>query len=249
MTGMKLVANLSPPAKRPALRAALLCAIATTGLALGACAGDYRATPGPLTPHALPALGQANYTTEAPASYRLGANDSVQIRVYGEPDLSSEKLLIDQSGTISMPFVGAVRAAGLTTQELAAALRQQLRRHIVDPQVAVNLVEFGSQRITVEGSLNHPGVFEVPPGTTLLGALAIAGDPDRFARARQIVIFRTDATGRSLALFDLHAVRAGQMIDPVLQANDRVVVGVSGLSRAYQDFLQLIPAAAIFSRF
>ena len=39
------------------------------------------------------------------------------------------------------------------------------------------------------------------------------------------------------------------MIDPVLQGNDRVVVGVSGGGRAYQDLLSLIPAIAIFSKF
>jgi len=91
-------------------------------------------------------------------------------------------------------------------------------------------------------------VFTIPPGTTLLSALALAGEPDRLGMVRQIVVFRTDAQGRSVALFDLRQIRAGKMIDPVLQANDKVVVGTSGLGRAYQDLLTLIPALAIFTR-
>jgi polysaccharide export outer membrane protein len=163
--------------------------------------------------------------------------------------MSSDRLVIDQSGTINVDFVGNLNVAGMTAGELSAALTQKLAKDIRNPQVAVNVVEFGSQRVTVEGSVVHPGIYVVPPGTTLLGALATAGDPDRFGRVRKIVIFRKESAGRTVALFDLHAIRDGRMMDPVVKANDRIIVGVSGDSRLYQDLLQLVPAFAIFSRF
>ena len=220
-------------------------------LALGGCltGGDRRADPGRFAAVANAAYGQTGYSSEAPTEYRIGPNDSLQIKVYGEPDLSFEKLIVNQNGKINLPFAGEVPASGKTTSELTATLRQVLSRHLLQPQLSVNVIEYGSQRITVEGSVTRSGMFVVPPGTTLLGALALAGEPDRLGLVRQIVVFRTDAQGRSVALFDLRAIRSGKMIDPVLQGNDRVVVGVSGGGRAYQDLLSLIPAIAIFSKF
>jgi polysaccharide export outer membrane protein len=225
------------------------CAALAACLAVSGCAGDRRATAGIYAPTATAHDGQSRFSIDMPTDYRLGANDVIEVKVYGEPDLSYERLAVSQRGTLNVPFIGEIKAAGLTTAELADSLRTGLGRHLRDPQLSVNLVEYGSQRITVEGSVTHAGVFTVPPGTTLLGALALAGEPDRLGTIRQIVVIRTDAEGRSLALFNLREVRAGRMIDPVLQANDRVIVGTSGLSRAYQDILSLAPLAAIFTRF
>jgi polysaccharide export outer membrane protein len=231
--------------KRSLGNALLIAAIA----GLGGCAGDHNAKPGVYQGATLSAFGQTSFVAQNPTEYRLEPNDVVSIKVYGEPDMSSERVVIDPSGTINIDFVGNLHASGLTAAEFSAALRQQLASHIRDPQVAVNLVEYGSQRVTVEGSVVHPGVFVVPPGTTLLGALASAGDPDRFGRVRKIVIFRNEPSGRTVALFDLHQIRSGAMIDPVVKGNDRIIVGVSGTSRFYQDLLQLVPAAAIFAKY
>jgi polysaccharide export outer membrane protein len=183
-----------------------------------------------------------------PTTYHIGVNDSLQVKVFGEPDLSFDKITIGQDGAFNMAFLGNVHAAGLTVAELSDHLRTELSKHLVNPQVSINIVEYGSHRITVEGSVAHPGIFQLTPGTTLLGALAVAGDPDRFARVKEIAIIRTDEKGRLLAVVDLHAVRAGKTIDPVLEPNDRIVVGVSGGERFYQDILGVLPAAVIFSR-
>lgn len=231
---------------RPVTIGALALALVA---ALGGCHGDTNAIPGPLAARTFAELGQSGFADQQPANYHLGANDAIEVRVYGEPDISAAHLLIGTAGTISLPIGGEIQAAGLTTAELQQSIRKALRRSLVDPQVAVNILEYGSQRITVEGSVTRSGVFAVAPGTTLLGALALAGEPDRFGRVQAIAVFRTDATGRSVALFNLHAVRAGQMIDPVLQGNDRVVVGLSAGSRLYSDLLQLVPALALFTRF
>mgnify|MGYP007056299579 FL=1 len=53
----------------------------------------------------------------------------------------------------------------------------------------------------------------------------------------------------AVAKFDYAQVRAGTMIDPVLAPGDRVVVGTSGLSQLWQDFLKAVPAFALFTRF
>ena len=223
--------------------------VSVVALVLAGCAGDHRAKPGVYSAISLAELAQTKFNEDRPADYHLGANDAISIKVYGEPDMSSDRVTLDQSGVINIPYAGAVHAAGLTTQQLSAVLHDKLISAIRVPQVAVNLVEFGSQKVTVEGSVARPGIYEIPPGTTLLGALASAGDPDRLARARDIVILRNDEQGRTVALFDLHEIRSGKMIDPVMKANDRVIVGISGGSRLYQDLINVIPVFALFTKF
>jgi len=218
-------------------------------LLLAGCAGDHDAKPGVYAANSIAELEQTKFSDTRPVEYHLEPNDAVSIKVYGEPDMSAERVTLDQSGVVNINFIGPVHAAGLTTEQLSGVLREKLLTQLRSPQVAVNLVEYGSQKVTVEGSVPRPGIFEVNPGTTLLGVLATAGDPDRFARVRKIVIFRNDEAGRTVALFDLHEIRDGKMIDPVVKGNDRIVVGVSGTSRFYQDLISLIPAAAIFSRY
>lgn len=230
-------------------RIPLALALVLSVAALSGCAGDKHEVVGTYAPQRAPGRGQEALGDAAPTTYRLNPADSVQIKVYGEPDLSFDRLMVDQSGNINIAFLGDVHAEGLTAGELAKSLRTGLAKSLINPQVSVNLVDYGSQHVVVEGSVGHAGVFPITPGTTLLGAIALAGSPDRFARIRDVVVIRTDAQGRSIAAFDLHAIRAGTQIDPVLKGGDRVVVGVSGMSRFYQDLLGLIPLAVIFSRF
>ena len=230
-------------------RTLILALTPTLALALAGCGGDHPPQPGVYSATPLAQLAQTAFSESQPVEYHLNANDAISIQVYGEPDISTTRVTIDQSGIVNVNFVGGVHAAGLTCKQLSELLNQKLLGSLRTPQVSVNLVEYGSQKITVEGSVMHAGIFELQPGTTLLGAVASAGGVDRMARVREVAIFRTDETGRTVALFDLHAIRSGKMIDPVLKTNDRVVIGVSGSKQLYQDLLQVLPVAGLFTRF
>ena len=67
---------------------------------------------------------------------RIAAGDLINISVRGEPDLTTT-LSVPADGRISFPLVDALRAAGLTPDELEILLTQKLRRYISDPQVSV----------------------------------------------------------------------------------------------------------------
>lgn len=194
------------------------------------------------------ALGQADYSAERPTSYRLRAADKVSVRVYREPDLSVEEVAIDLDGTIGLPLLGAVRAAGLTSAEFARDVQERLRqRGVLNPQVSVNLTDAASHRVTVEGGVEDPGVYTFKPGDRLSAALALADGPSRTANLKEIAIFREGAGGMTVAKFDYRSVSQGTMIDPVLEPGDRVVVGLSGLSQFWQDFLRALPAFGMFT--
>ena len=196
-----------------------------------------------------PLSGAPAVFSEDPLVAVLHDNDQISVTVLREKELSLDRVTIGIDGSFEMPAIGKVQATGRNVGDVAAEIRSRLgKSYLVNPQVAVNIVEYGSLQVTVEGSVFAPGVFKFDPNTTLLGAVALARGPNRTAKLNQVAIFRKMGAERSVAVFDLKQVRAGQMVDPVLQPGDRVVVGFSGLSQAWQDFLMSVPVLALFTR-
>lgn len=214
---------------------------------LAAC-GTTTPQIGPVNATPVEALGQADYETRQSAIYGLRPADLITVTVFREPDLSVEKIPIGADGTVALPLIGQVQAAGLTTEELSADVARKLdAAGLKRPQVSINVLDFKSHLVTVEGGVEEPGVYNFQPGAKLSSAIALANGPNRVARLREVAIFREDEQGLSVALFDYSAVRQGTMIDPVIQPGDRVVVGISGLSQFWQDLLKALPAFAVFS--
>jgi polysaccharide export outer membrane protein len=182
--------------------------------------------------------------------YRIGAQDKINITVFQEPDLSLQDVKVDASGNVLLPLIGSVTAAGLTTTELSEEIAKRLgSRYLIDPQVSVIVSSSVSQKVTVEGAVTSPGVYEVRGQTTLLEALAMAKGPNQVADLDQVVVFRVVDGQRMAARFDLRDIRRGKTPDPAILGNDTVVVGSSGLKAAWRDAVAAIPAFAIFRPF
>ncbi len=190
--------------------------------------------------------GQAVAVGEA---YRIGPSDSISVTVYGEPELSVPALRVDTAGNVNLPLVGTMAAAGTTTADLARGIEARLSPDIlVNPQVTVNLLEAVSQKVTVEGEVAQPGVFQLTGPTTLLDVIAMSRGPTRVADLDEIAIFRVIDGKEMAAKFDLRAVRRGETPNPVIRGNDIVVVGFNSLSGAWRDFLSTAPVFALFAR-
>jgi polysaccharide export outer membrane protein len=193
-------------------------------------------------------LGQAGYSSSYGEEYRLRPADVISVNVFREPDLSIERVPIGADGVLSMPLLGPLTVQGLTTSELGTQLASRLAASgLKSPQVSVNVLDYLSHQVTVEGAVVEPGVFNFQPGSRLSSALSQAKGLDRIAKLDEVVIFRESDNGIAVARFDYGAVRQGTMIDPVLQPGDRVVVGISSLSQFWQDFLRAAPVFAIFT--
>ena len=223
--------------------------------ALAVCA-PFLAACGSIPPPAIGAtatqpaaeLGQESYSAFAPQSYTLRPADKISIVVYREPDLSVAEVAIGLDGNVALPLVGSVPARGRTAGELGSDLeRRLLAEGLRRPQVSVNLIAAASHRMTVEGGVMDPGVYEFQPGDRLSAALALANGPSRTANLKEVAIFRETDAGMTVAKFDYRAVSQGTQIDPVLEPGDRVVVGLSGLSQFWQDFLRALPAFGLFT--
>lgn len=191
------------------------------------------------------------HVADAPLSeYRIGVGDKLNVRVFQVPDLSFDSLVIDTSGNIQLPLIGAVNGVGRTSGELAAEIARRLAsQYLRDPQVTVTVTEAASQKITVDGAVTQPGVYEMRGSTSLLQAVAMAKGPAQGANLSKVAVFRTIGGQRSVALFDLASIRQGRSPDPEVLGDDIIVVDVSRLNSAFREILQAIPALAIFRAF
>ncbi len=195
-------------------------------------------------------LQSAQTIATAPTEYRIGVGDKLSVRVFQVPDLSFDKLVVDTSGNIQMPLIGAVAGAGRTAGEMSDDIAEQLSaRYLRDPQVTVTITEAASQKITVDGAVTKPGVYEMRGSTSLLQAVAMAEGPSRLADLSKVAVFRTINGQRSVALFDLSAIRQGRAADPEVLGDDVIVVDTSRLNSALREIVTAIPALAIFRPF
>lgn len=218
-------------------------------LLLSGCTGGTRSM------NHLPS-GAASYeifppnTQVANPTYHIGPSDVLSVNVFNEPELSVQQVRVDASGSVSLPLIGAVEAQGRTSQELAGIVESRLRpRYVVNPRVAVNVVETLANRVTIEGEVNQPGVFPITGPTTLLDVVAMARGTTRLADQDQVAIFRVINGQQMAARFDLARIRSGELPNPAVQGNDIVVVGFSRLNSAWRDFLSTVPVLTLFTRF
>ena len=114
--------------------------------------------------------------TTASSDYVLGAGDQLSLVV---PDLDDEftdkTFRIDMSGDLSLPHVGRLHAAGLTTAALETEIDARLGRVLKNPQAVVSLASFGSQAVSILGAVNSPGIRQLEGGKTLFEVLSLAG--------------------------------------------------------------------------
>ena len=130
---------------------------------------------------AFPVLAQEPATRFSPPAraedtqYLMGPEDQVKIWALGVEEISDKPVRIDPSGDIDLPLIGHVHAAGLTVEQLKNALEQRLSKEVKRPQVSVDIVEFGSQPVSVLGAVNHPGVLQLSGRKTVAEVLSLAG--------------------------------------------------------------------------
>lgn len=186
---------------------------------------------------------------EGVADYRLGAADVVDIEVYGLPELT-RSLRVNSRGMISLPLLGPIRAAGKTVSELEDEITTLLADdYLQEPQVTVYVSAYTSQKITVEGAVNTPGIYPLSGNTSLLQAIVVAGGVSDLANPKGVIIFRVIDGKRMAAVFDLNQIRGGNAENPRVYGDDLIVVDQSGAKSAWSGLLKVIPVAGLFSVF
>src|SRR5580692_4489045 len=105
----------------------------------------------------------------------LTPQDSISIKVVNQPDMDTTTR-VETDGTISFPYVGRIRAAGLSEDQVAHAIERQLasRQIVTEPHVLVEITSFGTQA-SVQGQVGVPGVYTLDRPTNLTQLLSRAG--------------------------------------------------------------------------
>ncbi len=120
-------------------------------------------------------IHQLSFLNRTDAEYRLGSGDLIQVSVFGVEDFQYE-LRVNSRGLVTLPFVGALPARGMTPDELAEEVRVKLEAGLIrNPQVAVFVKEYRSQPVFVLGAVKLPGQYQVVNQLNLVDAIAMAG--------------------------------------------------------------------------
>jgi polysaccharide export outer membrane protein len=181
------------------------------------------------------------------ADYRIGALDTIDVTVFQEPELSTKAIQVDASGRIALPLIGSVSAQGKTAAQLSGELAQLFgQKYLRNPQVTVTVASSVSQKVSVQGEVTEPGVYQITGPTTLLDVISMAKGETEIATLEQVVVFRTINNQRMGAVFDIASIRRGQAADPVIQGNDLVVVGHSAARRFWRNVLTAAPLFNVF---
>lgn len=148
------------------------------------------------------------------ATYILGPNDEIEITVYKQPDMSI-KTRIKADGSISVPFLRTIQAAGKTTSELAGMLAASYSRggYLNNPSINVEVTTYGSKTVTVLGAVETAGLFPLDRKYSVAEMVGKAGGtrPDG---ANAVILSPADGSGPvRISLLDMSGA-AGRQLQP-----------------------------------
>jgi polysaccharide export outer membrane protein len=223
----------------------LLCfSLSVSILATLAACADTRGGPIPYNQTFAPPDAPALQTLAT--NYKIAPMDKLGIKVFKSEDLSGD-YDVDLAGHISLPLVGEVEAANLTTAELDQKLTEKLgEKYLEHPDVSVSIKQSAGRLVTVDGAVRSGGSFPMAGNLTLMQAVALAHGTSEDANAHRVAIFRTIAGKRQAAAFDLVSIRRGEAQDPAVYPGDIIVVDGSSVKEMEKRLLQSIPLLAIF---
>src|SRR3954463_14413841 len=123
---------------------------------------------------------------------RLGPNDFVSFRVVEDRDNESQRLRVNDNGSLEVPYIGLVPAVGKTSKELAFNIKSALEKEYYYHATVIIAVDHVSEksrgRVYVIGSVKGPGPQEIPPDEdyTVSKAVIRAGGFGDFANKRKV---------------------------------------------------------------
>jgi polysaccharide export outer membrane protein len=155
----------------------------------------------------------------------LEPGDTFELQIVGESGLP-QHYTVFPDGTVDLPYVPGVKAAGLEPQELSRLYRQRLIEAgiLTEPSVVISVTEYKSKHITLLGQVQKPGSYTFSPGLTLIQAVSLAGGLTAIANADRINISRKSVEGTRTVVVSIEAIYEGRSADIPLQAGDQIYV-------------------------
>ncbi|HEY0190582.1 MAG TPA: polysaccharide biosynthesis/export family protein [Kofleriaceae bacterium] len=163
-------------------------------------------------------LPNYDYTKEPDprgAELVLGVGDIIAINVWENNNLNTEAT-IRPDGTVTMPLIGDIKAAGETPTTLKTHLKTQIQNFVrlQGSEVTVSVKQWKSYRFTIQGEVSRAGVFTSDQYVTVADAIALAGGLSRFAKRSEVTLMRRDAKGKIRQIpLDYEALASGKRPD------------------------------------
>lgn len=161
---------------------------------------------------------------------RLGPGDRLSVRIWesgtqtvfaGEAGSNLGEMTVDQEGRLYLPYVGAMRVAGLTAPEVRESVIRRLKTVVLRPQVDVRVVERRSTLVTVQGDAAKTGTYPIERGRTRLGSLLAEVAPNQKNPEMLKVTVRRDRDVGQVRLSDIYEDPA---LDIALQPGDSIIL-------------------------
>ena len=159
---------------------------------LGLAISDYSIAQAPAA--RAPAAQAPAARAASDANYRLAANDLVDFRVFGEPEMDAV-IRVSGDGNAIFPMVGQVRVAGKSIGEATELLRKRyMDGYLVNPQIALTVRTYARKVFTILGQVQKPGSYEIEGNESigLLQAIGMAGGYTRIANPGNVTVKRNE---------------------------------------------------------
>lgn len=176
---------------------------------------------------AMPSYDYSKEPDPRNSEYIIGIGDRLGINVWENEALTTDAV-VRPDGTITMPLVGDLKAAGETPTELKSRIKERLTVFVKNSEITVAIAEANSYRFTVAGEVSRAGVYTSAYYVTVLEAIALAGGFTRFANTNGITIQRRDpktGTIRKIPIvYDILAQGDRPEMNIVIMAGDSIFV-------------------------
>ncbi len=172
----------------------------------------------------------ADFAATVPSDYVIAPGDEVLLLLWGSVD-ADLRLVVDRTGRISVPRVGAIQTAGVRFGDLTSLVERRVGQVFKNFQLSVSMGQLHGVRVFVTGFAVKPGAYTVSALSTVVGALMNAGGPSASGSFRQIELRRSGTLISRFDLYDL-LLRGDRSADRLLQGGDVVHVGPVGIQVA-----------------
>jgi polysaccharide biosynthesis/export protein len=186
-----------------------------------------RAVGGPVAPTQI-GVSKGNPSEAAP-TVRIGPGDELDITVFGLPELS-QHVRVSNAGDVSMPLVGTVHLAGLSSDEAQSLFEKLLAdgNYVNNPHVTVYVKEYTTEGISLIGEVARPGVYPAIGAHRLMDLIQTAGGLTEKSGKTVTVSHRADPEHPVILALSDDAIKMAQNnID--LLPGDTVVVSKAGI--------------------
>lgn len=203
-------------------------------------------------------------------SYQIGTYDSLNIIVWGHPELSTVStvpimsatsnalgnnaatnpvILVQTNGEIFFPYVGNIKVAGLTTTEIQEKITVRLAEYIRHPQVSVQVAQFRNRNIYVLGEVKSPGQQPITDKPlSLMEAISTSGGIDtNYADPSHIYVIRGSYLRPDVFWLNAQTPQSLMIAERfILEENDIVYVSAASLTGVNRFLNQILPSITTY---